>query len=112
MTSSQALAAYGAVILSFLGGVHWGLAVGKTSRSGSLVPHLVLSVVPSLVGWAALLLPSGSDFLLLACAFAAMFVIDLRTSQSGLAPAWYPKLRLPLTVVVIASLLFGGLSLN
>ena len=31
MFVAQALVAYGATILSFLGGVHWGLAIGSQS---------------------------------------------------------------------------------
>lgn len=105
---TQALVAYGAVILSFLGGVHWGLAIGRGPSSIVSGSHLILSVVPSLVGWAALLLPVGADLLLLALAFAAMFIVDLRLTQNGPLPAWYPRLRLPLTIVVMTSLLVGA----
>ena len=52
-----ALGAYGAVILSFLGGVRWGVAIAAapTDRDGTtLAGALVLSVVPSLAAWLAL----------------------------------------------------------
>jgi len=48
----QGLAAYAALIATFLGGVHWGLALG---RSTPLALWLVWGVVPSLLAWAALL---------------------------------------------------------
>ena len=57
---SFALTAYGAVILSFLGGIHWGLAIagsGADGRKNETSSRLVLSVVPSLIGWGALFLP-------------------------------------------------------
>ena len=106
-----ALIAYGAVILSFLGGVHWGLAIAGFGAAGSAAmwPHLGLSVVPSLVGWAALLVPTSAGLPVLAAAFAAMLVIDLRATRRGAAPAWYPLLRWPLTAAVVAALVIAAL---
>jgi len=100
------LVAYGAVILSFVGAVHWGLAIAPaaTADPAGLRLRLGGSVVPSLVGWVALLLPTAIALFALAAAFAAMLAIDLGATRLGAAPAWYPKLRLPLTVAVVASL--------
>src|SRR3712207_2095506 len=62
-----ALAAYGAVILSFLGAVHWGLALrAPAAEAPALAPRLGLGVLPSLIGWVALLLPPGLGLPLLA----------------------------------------------
>jgi hypothetical protein len=36
-----------------------------------------------------------------------MLVVDVRATRSGDAPPWYPKLRIPLTSMVVASLLLG-----
>jgi len=109
---APALVAYGAVILSFLGAVHWGLAIAPAPTVGSPGPALLLrlggSVLPSLAGWGALLLPTVPGLVALAGAFAAMLVIDRRAAQIGAAPAWYPKLRLPLSLVAIASLLLAA----
>jgi hypothetical protein len=55
---SFALLAYGAIILSFLGGIHWGLAIGAVPQSDNMLwPRIALSILPSLVAWAALLAP-------------------------------------------------------
>ena len=51
------LLTYGAVILSFLGGIHWGLAIAGPRRERLWI-RLVVSVIPSLMGWAALLTPA------------------------------------------------------
>ena len=106
----HALVAYGATILSFLGGVHWGLAIG--SQSGADHPEfrarLILSVIPSLAAWAALLFPEQPGLLILAAAIAAMLWVDLRATRRGHAPQWYLKLRLPLSCVVVAALLFAA----
>jgi len=105
-----ALAAYGAVILSFLGGIQWGLNVASDKTPRNLTGALGLSIVPSLVAWAALLLPGPINLLVLAATFVAVLLIDLRAVSAGQAPAWYPKLRVPLTTVVVAALLAGALS--
>ncbi len=104
-----ALIGYGAVILSFLGGVHWGLAApaGRPLQIG-------LSVLPSLVGWLALLVAnlhaSGLALWLLAAAFAVLLPGDLLAAGRGLAPAWYPRLRVPLTLIVVLCLVAGALA--
>lgn len=116
---SFALAAYGAVILSFLGGIHWGLAVAETGDMGTgeagtstdaLQRRLGLSVVPSLIGWGALFLIMPLALAVLAVAFGTMLWFDLRATRNGDAPSWYPKLRWPLTVGVVASLTLGALT--
>jgi len=107
-----ALATYGAVILSFLGGIHWGLAVAPAptgSPASAKLRRLGASVVPSLVGWVALSLPTGPGLLVLSAAFALMLSFDLYAQRRGEAPPWYPKLRLPLTLVVCVALLLAAI---
>jgi len=99
----QALLAYGAVILSFLGGIRWGLAVAKADPAAMSV-HLCVSVLPALLGWSALLVPSSTGLILLALGFAAMLLADLRLTM---APPWYRSLRLPLSAGALAALLAG-----
>ncbi len=111
--ASFALAVYGAVILSFLGGVHWGLTIAGFGPEGTVCRtsrRLAYSVIPSLIGWGALLLPQPIGLPVLAAAFTGAVIFDSHASQIGEAPAWYPKLRWPLSVVVVASLLLGGLA--
>lgn len=102
--AALALLAYGAVILSFLGGVQWGLAIAA-NPPGPLMQRLVLSVIPSLLAWVALLLPNKTGLGLLALSFALMLWLDLRSVARQEAPAWYAQLRLPLSGAVTASLL-------
>lgn len=109
--AAHALLAYGAVILSFLGGIHWGLALSSGGNADAgLAARLTLSVAPSLAGWVALLVAGTAGLLILAVAIAAMLLVDLRATRRGEAPAWYPKLRIPLSCVVIAALLVGALA--
>jgi len=97
------LLAYGAVILSFLGGIRWGLAIADDEAAG-LFARLGFSVVPALLAWAGLLLPTQAGLLLLAAGFAVMLVADLRLAA---APPWYRQLRLPLSAGAICALLLG-----
>jgi len=101
--SLRALLAYGAVILTFLGGIRWGLAM-VSSGPANLFGPLFVSVVPALLAWFALLLPSSLGLILLALGFAGVLVADLRLST---APTWYPILRLPLSAGAIIALSLG-----
>ena len=103
--------AYGACILSFMGGIHWGLAMAGTAADGDPVGsmswrRLGLSILPPLAGWLAVGLPVAPLFsvALLAIAFSALFQGDLAAIRRGFAPPWYRALRKPLTVAVLVAL--------
>ena len=99
------LVAYGAVILSFMGGIQWGWAMTQAEAADSLFRPLTISILPALVGWVAVLLPGTAALVALSTAFAFVLAVDIAAAAAGHTPAWYPRLRWPLTVVVIASLL-------
>ncbi|WP_349359835.1 DUF3429 domain-containing protein [Stappia sp.] len=104
---SSAVIVYGAVILSFLGGVRWGVAVARGDADGRV---FALSVVPSLIGWGAALLPAPWALLVLAAGFMLQGAWDVKTASEGGLPAWYARLRRHLTVIVAASLLVSAAS--
>jgi hypothetical protein len=104
---SVALQAYGAVILSFLGGIRWGLALGEADRNRQAVA-LSVSVLPSLVAWAALLLPPSTGLPVLAGLVAAAGLADMRIARMG-APDWFPKLRALLSAGAVAALLAASI---
>jgi hypothetical protein len=106
--AARALLAYGGVILSFLGGVQWGLAIAAPGQA-LLWQRLSLSVVPSLLAWLALLLPTKIGFCLLVLSLALVLWADLRAVGQGAAPAWYGRLRLPLSAAVMISLAVAAL---
>ncbi len=97
-----ALLAYAAGILSFMGAIHWGLAMRSHRDIVNL--QLGLSVVPALLGWLALMLPVTLAYPLLIVAFLALYFFDLQAVRLSMAPLWYPTLRLPLTVGAVLSL--------
>ena len=102
----DALINYSAVILSFVGALHWGFAMSQ----GGMTPNqrtksFVWSVVPSLLGWVALSMTPKYATLLLVAGFLAHFWQDKRLVQLVNLPAWYLPLRLRLTLVACISLL-------
>jgi hypothetical protein len=92
--AAKAGAAYGAVIASFVGGTWWGLAARAEAVQQRL---LVLSVVPSLTAWPAVLVPPATGLLLLALVFATLLPTDRRLVADGTAPGWWLALRRPLS---------------
>ena len=107
------LGAYGAVILSFLGGVRWGRLLAEPTREnggGARWLPFVLSILPSLVAWTALLLPPAAMFALLAIGLVLQYLIDRDATESGELPAWYGRLRLMLTTGAVPSVLSGLLA--
>ncbi len=102
-----ALLGYGAVILSFLGGIHWGLALARDAPGLRL---LGVGVLPSLVGWAGLLVGGDAGLLLLTAGFLAVLAVDIGLSRNGAAPAWFARLRTMLTVAVCLCLLLATLA--
>ena len=107
---TSGLVAYGAVILAFLGGVHWGFVLGEGMPPGVSTPReryrLVFGVLPSLVGWAALLAllmlgwPRLAIAILLA-GFVAATATEGELARRSLVPGGYMWLRWGLSAVVV-----------
>lgn len=93
---------YGTVILSFMSGVLWGFATKATGREAAL--GYGLSVIPAL--WAFFMVNGdpGNAAVNLAAGFAGLLLLDASFARQGLAPAWWMRLRLLLTGIVLACL--------
>jgi hypothetical protein len=100
-----ALGAYAAVIVSFLGGVHWGIGFMK----GDAAPrfHFIWGVIPSLVAWLALMMPAYAALPLLGLVLVACYGVDRQTYPVAELASWLP-MRLRLTVVATLSCLLGA----
>jgi hypothetical protein len=97
--SAQALAAYAALIASFLGGVHWGAAMRQAAPPPT---WLAWGVTPSLLAWPALLLPPGPGLALLAALLVLCWLVDRRLYPAQDLARWLP-LRLRLSAVAAVS---------
>lgn len=94
--------AYAALILSFLGGLWWGLAAANPDRAPRWV--WIASVAPSLVAlasawpWAVGLAWPGPSLVVLGVALIAALLVDRALIRLGLAPANWMRLRAPLSL--------------
>lgn len=105
------LRGYGAVILSFLGAVHWGFALRAPDAEAPSAPaRLVGGVLPSLVAWLALLLPLKPGLWLLAGGVLAVAAAEQWGALRGLVPGNYMALRWVLSLGAAACLLAGALA--
>jgi hypothetical protein len=92
---------YAAVILAFLGALHWGatLSGGQTAHIASRVwISLIWGVLPALWAWFVTGLPSTQAMVALIAGLALALAVDLATRHWYRWPAWYVPLRLMLTV--------------
>ena len=103
--AAAALTAYGASIVSFLGAIHWGLTM--RDAQGPRTAPLVWGVVPSLLGWAALLLPPSLGLGLLTATLCACFAVDRSVYRQRGLQRWIP-LRGWLTLVASACCAVGA----
>ncbi len=97
---SDALFAYGAVILTFVGALHWGFAMTLRDLSASRRTWcFVWSVVPALLAWSAFLFSPMLASILLVSGFLAHYWQDRFLAADSHLPAWYLPLRFRLTTV-------------
>jgi uncharacterized membrane protein (Fun14 family) len=115
---------YGASILSFLGAVHWGVALSETATLGRLSPikatnnqrsktgtqDFIYGVIPSLIGCGAAILDPRQGLAMLAPAYIAAFIYDSYRFSAPRAisvPSWYLRLRKRLTFGALLCLGFS-----
>lgn len=106
------LLVYAAVILSFLGGVRWGVEIAKRERPR--FAELGPSTLGALMGWGLLLASFQWDynpwfFVAMAAAFLLLYLYD---SISPELPLWYRRMRLWPTLGAIGSLGFAAYLLS
>lgn len=101
-----ALVAYAAVVLTFIGALHWGFAM--------LIPHATRieqwrmmgwSAIPAIAAWFAMVLPVNLDLGLLIAVYWLHYGVDLHVARRRGIPAWYLPLRTLLTLGATLSLL-------
>ena len=93
----RAAAAYGAVILSFLGGAWWGLAASR-GHPRDLGYWLGLAVLPALAGWGVVVVGSPLAVAVLSGLFLASLWVDRALGRRFVAPDWWFSMRLPLSL--------------
>ena len=107
---AQALLAYGAVILSFVGALHWAFAMTLTDLPEDRRTWMYIwSTLPALAAWPALLLEPRVGSVMLVAVFALHYLQDRRLVTLVALPVWYLPLRLRLSTAATLCLLAPGL---
>jgi hypothetical protein len=106
---APALNAYAAVILSFVGALHWAFGMLLPGISPQRRDYCyVWSVIPALMGWVALLIPIPLGHSLLLVGLALAYWQDAVLANHVALPAWYPRLRARLSIVACACLVIAA----
>lgn len=92
---------YAAIILTFVGAIHWGRAM-TTGKPGLLV----VSVAPSLIAWGSLFLATRFALPIMISGFLLLLVFDYREYRDI---DWFRRLRTHLTLSVSSLLLIAWL---
>ena len=100
-----ALSYYGAVILTFVGALHWGYALKRNARGRDAWLQYAFSVAPALMAWLSLLFPVWIALRLQAAGLLLCILFDRRMARLDPLPAWFFRLRIALTLVAAASLI-------
>ncbi len=104
---SVALAAYAGLILSFLGGIHWGIGWLQAGRRDGLGVHFLWGVMPSLLAWPGVLMPPYAGLVWLGLVLIVCYLVDRRLLvRAGLTP-WL-TMRFRLTTVASLSCFLGA----
>jgi hypothetical protein len=108
---AAALSAYGAVIVSFLGGIHWGHVMRQwpQAETGPAWANATLlwGVVPSLVAWLGVLMPPYAGLFVLGLAIIGCYLVDRRRYAALGLQAWM-TLRFRLTAVASLCCFLGA----
>lgn len=99
------LTLYAAVIVSFLGGIHWGLAMQAATEGGDA--RLLWGVVPSLMAWVGALMTPDAGLVVQGAALIACYVVDRQAYPTWGAAGWL-TLRFRLTAVASLSCFLGA----
>lgn len=104
----DALAKYAALIVSFLGGIHWGVAMKRTAEASpaasppALSGAFVWGIVPSLLAWVAVVMPPYAGLAALGALIVLCYLVDRRRYADYGLRGWL-TLRFRLTAVASLS---------
>ncbi|KAB8304726.1 hypothetical protein EYC80_004083 [Monilinia laxa] len=94
---------YGAVIISFLGAIHWGLEYAGYGGHHSYRRYMIGVVSPA-VAWSTIFMPIEYALISQFTAFTLLYFTDARATVRGWCPPWYSTYRFVLTFIVGASI--------
>ena len=107
----DSLSIYAAVILTFIGGVHWGLAMqsfqdANRPKNNGNHNQFIFSIIPSLLAWVAIVFFKPFALILLALCFGLFWLVERSCYKQNL-PSWYSQLRNHLTLIASLCIIIG-----
>ena len=101
-----ALVTFAAVVISYLGGIEFGLALREEGTNEPIrALAMSMSALPSLASWGVFWLPSPRQQIGVAIGlFVLVWVADLYLARRGLIPSWFVDLRTAVTFIACAIL--------
>ncbi|KAI0672692.1 hypothetical protein C8Q78DRAFT_970296 [Trametes maxima] len=90
---------YGAVLLSFLGALHWGFEFAGFGGH-KYYPRLLLGAAPVVFAWSTLALDPVNALIAQWVGFTGLWWADLRVTGAGWTPKWYSQYRFYLSILV------------
>ncbi len=99
----DAFKTYAAILLSFLGGIRWGVALNKDSQKNIERSILAATIAP-LIGWVAIFVAEPLCFAILIVGYAGQGAWDNISAHRGLMPLWFARIRMIMTTLVVISL--------
>ncbi|KAM0215159.1 hypothetical protein ACHAQD_008485 [Fusarium lateritium] len=92
---------YGAVIISFLGAIHWGLEYAEKQPLRERTRFRYgMGLASSVIAWPTVMLPVEYALTTQFMAFVGLYFADSRAATKGWAPRWYGSYRFLLTAMV------------
>ncbi|OCF32732.1 hypothetical protein I316_05653 [Kwoniella heveanensis BCC8398] len=90
---------YGAIILSFLGALHWGMEFAKLGGEQGY-RRLAVGIFPVLFAWPTLLASHGVALAAQWFGFTWMWFLDQKATGQGWTTSWYSTYRFYLSIIV------------
>ncbi|KAI9821336.1 MAG: hypothetical protein M1826_000707 [Phylliscum demangeonii] len=97
---------YGAVIISFLGAINWGLEFAGYGGHYTYRRYAA-GVIAPMVAWPTILFPVEYALIAQFLTFNFLYYADARATRRGWFPSWYGTYRFVLTFIVGASIVLS-----
>lgn len=99
---------YGAVIISFLGAIHWGMEFNERSLIKDRTRfRYTMGVISPAIAWPSIMMPIEYALMYQMIAFTSLYFADTKASTKGWTPAWYGTYRFVLTFIVCTAIVLS-----
>ena len=102
--TSLILISYGAIILSFISGMHFSYAILQDKISNRL---LILTNIVALISWLCLLVNFKLALVVIIIGYISNLIIDYISYKNLVIEKWFFNLRLRVSLIVISCLILN-----